>query len=296
MQQRKQRVGSTGLQALITADVGRRAQAPEVMQGRPPKPSSDIYSFGVILWQLITGGNPVTDRRRDVKCAAVRPWPHACIYMRLNQRQCLAAATFSSHDSKLWTAQCRSSRWKGFPGGRTFHCCALCRLSSQSVSQSSGRSAHLKGGGVRGRVGEQCPQAIADLMLQCLDSVPQARPSAAEIVGLLTCSSHHLPPALRPKEGSHPPVGHPVRPPGPTCKAASCVILFTLTWILPSDEVPLSTAATITARNRCICACNRQHRKNMGASGRWRVSSCRSPRLSNEGRPLEAYICQGASV
>jgi hypothetical protein len=47
-------------------------------------------------------------------------------------------------------------------------------------------------------VPEECPQAVADLMAQCMDASPAARPSAKEVVALLSqpdvVLDHHLPP------------------------------------------------------------------------------------------------------
>ncbi len=45
-------------------DLQWNAQAPEVMVGQPAGPPADVYSFGVLLWQLCTGGDPTTDRQR----------------------------------------------------------------------------------------------------------------------------------------------------------------------------------------------------------------------------------------
>ena len=41
-------------------------QAPEVVYGIPgaASPAADIYSFGVLLWQLCTGTDPALDRKR----------------------------------------------------------------------------------------------------------------------------------------------------------------------------------------------------------------------------------------
>lgn len=38
----------------------------------------------------------------------------------------------------------------------------------------------------RCRVPEECPQAVADLVAQCMDADPTARPSAKEVVSLLS--------------------------------------------------------------------------------------------------------------
>ena len=32
--------------------------APEIMRGEPYKEESDVYSFGMILWELLTGKIP----------------------------------------------------------------------------------------------------------------------------------------------------------------------------------------------------------------------------------------------
>lgn len=41
-------------------------QAPEIIHGIPgaASPPADIYSFGVLLWQLCTGTDPALDRKR----------------------------------------------------------------------------------------------------------------------------------------------------------------------------------------------------------------------------------------
>lgn len=45
-------------------------QAPEVIHGLPATRASDIWSLGIVLYQLLTGNDPVEDRRRKTKCAA----------------------------------------------------------------------------------------------------------------------------------------------------------------------------------------------------------------------------------
>lgn len=46
-------------------------QAPEVMHGLTPTPAADIWSFGIVLYQLLTGNNPVLDRRRKTRYIAL---------------------------------------------------------------------------------------------------------------------------------------------------------------------------------------------------------------------------------
>jgi hypothetical protein len=64
-------------------------------------------------------------------------------------------------------------------------------------------SAHLTFAWHCCRVPEECPQAVADLMAQCMDADPTARPSAKEVVSLLSqpdvVLDHHLPPR-KPKD------------------------------------------------------------------------------------------------
>mmetsp|Transcript_14851 Transcript_14851/g.44863 ORF Transcript_14851/g.44863 Transcript_14851/m.44863 type:complete len:776 (+) Transcript_14851:409-2736(+) len=97
--------------------------APELMWGQPATPATDVWSFGVLLWQLATGGDPVRERRRTIK------------------------------------------------------------------------------------VPEQVPRAVSDLMWQCLDRNPDARPSAGELIALLSRPPEQLPPALKLRKNYFPPAG-----------------------------------------------------------------------------------------
>ena len=52
--------------------------APEILRGNSPTKPSDIYSFGIIMWMLITGIHPFYDRSHDLKlageiCSGLRP-------------------------------------------------------------------------------------------------------------------------------------------------------------------------------------------------------------------------------
>lgn len=60
------------------------------------------------------------------------------------------------------------------------------------------------------RDGKACPQAVADLVTQCVDRNPAARPMISEIVALLGRPEDQLPPTLLPREASRPPAGAPV--------------------------------------------------------------------------------------
>ncbi len=60
------------------------------------------------------------------------------------------------------------------------------------------------------RVPQESPQAIQDLMFQCLDRRPEARPTAGEVVALLEQPPAELPPALRHRPDCRPPADAPV--------------------------------------------------------------------------------------
>ncbi|RGB33276.1 kinase-like domain-containing protein, partial [Rhizophagus diaphanus] len=52
--------------------------APEVLQGQKYTKASDIYSFGMIMWELMTGRRPFWDRNHDTDliieiCDGLRP-------------------------------------------------------------------------------------------------------------------------------------------------------------------------------------------------------------------------------
>src|SRR4051794_35853087 len=44
--------------------------APELLKNKPYTTASDIYSFGMIMWELITGKAPFADRAYDEELAA----------------------------------------------------------------------------------------------------------------------------------------------------------------------------------------------------------------------------------
>lgn len=49
--------------------------APEVLMGDRCTEKVDQFSFGVVLWELVTGETPARGRLRPVKCAPRRPFP-----------------------------------------------------------------------------------------------------------------------------------------------------------------------------------------------------------------------------
>jgi serine/threonine protein kinase len=54
-------------------------QAPEVLMGDRCTEKVDMFSYGVILWELITGEAPARGRLRSVKCART-PALSCCTY------------------------------------------------------------------------------------------------------------------------------------------------------------------------------------------------------------------------
>jgi serine/threonine protein kinase len=112
-----------------------------------------------VLYQLLTGLLPTEDRRRKTKCALVlRPFfvapnPHLPALMQARRWQTLYCLVFliSVTATRKQVVACLFSSLMR-PGD-----CA-CR-----------------------RVPEDCPQAIQDLLYQCLDRNPDARPTAAGV-------------------------------------------------------------------------------------------------------------------
>lgn len=47
--------------------------APEVLLGKRSTTQADIYSFGVVIWELVTGEQPVRGNARDVLVPAECP-------------------------------------------------------------------------------------------------------------------------------------------------------------------------------------------------------------------------------
>ena len=48
--------------------------APELLWGERCSEKVDIYSFGVLLWELATAERPMRGQRRDVRCAQRLIW------------------------------------------------------------------------------------------------------------------------------------------------------------------------------------------------------------------------------
>jgi hypothetical protein len=103
----------------------------------------------------------------------------------------------------------RQHLWLESMTGTSAHCRASVRHSATTAG-CSGTSVQWCSQGawpdfraLCGRVPEECPQAVADLMAQCMDASPTARPSAKEVVALLSqpdvVLDHHLPPR-KPKD------------------------------------------------------------------------------------------------
>jgi serine/threonine protein kinase len=46
------------------------AQAPELLMNKPCTVKVDIYSFGIILWELCTGEAPQRGKLRAIRCLA----------------------------------------------------------------------------------------------------------------------------------------------------------------------------------------------------------------------------------
>lgn len=45
--------------------------APEMLKDRQCTPAADMWSFGTILWELVTGERPINRQTPDPKCAHV---------------------------------------------------------------------------------------------------------------------------------------------------------------------------------------------------------------------------------
>jgi serine/threonine protein kinase len=66
------KIGDVGMSRIMTKDyitgtVGTLAwSAPEMLWGHKCTTSADIYAFGIVLWEVVTGEQPVRGQLRDV--------------------------------------------------------------------------------------------------------------------------------------------------------------------------------------------------------------------------------------
>jgi serine/threonine protein kinase len=113
--------------------------APEVLMGAKCSNKVDIYSFGVILWELVTGESPQRGRMRSIRWGAVL---------------IMSTARIQIH---------------GRPDP-----CQLLQLSPADIATLPRHALHCYG-----RVLEECPPGIADLVTVCMERDASIRPSAA---------------------------------------------------------------------------------------------------------------------
>ena len=179
--------------------------APELLMGGRCSEKVDIYSFGVVLWELATCERPQRGRMRDLQCARPHPptqpvllqWrtPWRCTP---GPKPCPAMACVRRTPAAVWQLErgCDQRPARGTAVWVTYR--ADC--SEGFATHESGRGvvrAVLRNGGqgthmhpvMPCRVPEEVPAEVAALMNECLDYNPAKRPSAKQIYDLLAAST-----------------------------------------------------------------------------------------------------------
>ncbi|GAB4818348.1 hypothetical protein N2152v2_005394 [Parachlorella kessleri] len=157
--------------------------APEVLVGGNASKMADIYSFGVVLWQLCTGRfhgwaarNTLGGSLQAVGSQRQHPaegWP--CPGVLGCQPPWRRAAKSSARGGSRAVDQ-----------AKPFSFVADLSLVITSAWLLVGAGLDPQRGNMERLTLEQCPQAVIDLQARCCAYDPSARPSAEELVGVLS--------------------------------------------------------------------------------------------------------------
>ncbi len=191
-------------------------QAPEVLMGGRCSEKVDIFSLGVVLWELVTGESPARGRLRPVKCTPILWLPPARVAPAAARCACTVSVFAIVHVLECSVAICQTSVSSEASTGP-----ANCRTpegqlppTNPAKNQRSQFPPHVQGaGGVqRGgggpqsgmrdvatlaltiqfhsillrRVPGECSEAVADLIAACMEAQPADRPSARDVVDMLS--------------------------------------------------------------------------------------------------------------